>query len=185
MCCLNQVISLSTVSVGVGVGGTTPMLACGQSLLDVFVRPEVNVVDYESKSTGITAADLHSVDSVDFRWLQQHISNLKMNKIIVGHNLWQDLSVLGVTHPAVFTRDVGLYQPFRNAIDSRMKTLGLRRMCWELMGRRCQEGFINPTENARVSMDMYRSRSNEWEAEISSGVWACFLPPDSFSRCYS
>lgn len=52
--------------------------------------------------------------------------------------------VLGVPHPAVNTRDVGLYQPFRNALRSPNQLVRLPTLTFHLMGRRCQEGQQNP-----------------------------------------
>ena len=91
--------------------------------------------------------------------MQQHVANLLRGKIIVGYALWNDLSgvflsrvcnsatnvhgmsyaVLGVPHPAVATRDVALYQPFRNALQS-TQMIGLQTLMWRLMRRRVQEG---------------------------------------------
>lgn len=48
------------------------------------------------------------------------------------------ISVLGIPHPAVATRDVGLYQPFRNALRS-TQVVGLPTLMWQLMRRRVQE----------------------------------------------
>jgi len=52
--------------------------------------------------------------------------------------------VLGVPHPAVNTRDVALYQPFRNALRSHNQLVRLPTLTFHLMGRRCQEGQQNP-----------------------------------------
>lgn len=114
-------------------------------------------------------------------------------------------SVLGIRHPAVATRDVALYQPFRNALRSPNHVVGLQTLMWHLMRRRVQENHVCPVrpsplcsrggtgvlrkwcgqlENARASLDLYRSYSNEWEGAISTGQWPSHLPPSTFSRCY-
>jgi RNA exonuclease 4 len=157
-------------------------------------------------------------------------------KIIVGHSLWNDLSgtylstgpksfrltflviyvafsVLGIPHPAVATRDVALYVPFRNALSSPNQIIGLQTLMWHLMSRRIQDQQQNPVstsrtarngvhrhthvqiadstprsllqlENARAALDLYRSHSTEWESAVSSGNWPSALPPSTFSRCY-
>ncbi|KAF7347898.1 hypothetical protein MVEN_01547700 [Mycena venus] len=187
-----NIIALSTVCVGVGPGGTTSMLARivvvnfhGELLLDKFVRPTMEVVDFREATTGIKNWQLFSKEAVAFNVLQQYVATLMRGKIVVGHGIWNDLSVLGIPHPAVGTRDVALYQPFRNALRSPHQIVGLQTLCWQLMRRRCQEGLIDPSENARAAMDLYRSHSKEWEASISKGNWPSCLPPSTFSRCYS
>jgi len=108
--------------------------------------------------------------------------------------------VLGLPHPAVNTRDVALYLPFRNSLNSGNHVPGLQTLAQRFLGRNCQQGHIEPvsmtrrgyriadsscyqTENARVCMDLYRS-DPEWEASVARGNWACALPPSTFSRCY-
>ncbi|KAJ7244719.1 hypothetical protein B0H12DRAFT_797942 [Mycena haematopus] len=186
-----NIIALSTVCVGVGPGGTTSMLARivvvnfhGEPLLDKFVLPTMQVVDYREATTGIKSWQLFSKEAMPFNVLQQYMANLMRGKIIVGHGIWNDLSVLGIPHPAVATRDVALYQPFRNALRSPQQVVGLQTLCWQFMRRRCQEGLIDPSENARAAMDLYRSHSKEWEATIAKGNWPSCLPPSTFSRCY-
>ncbi|KAL4069675.1 hypothetical protein V8B97DRAFT_613109 [Scleroderma yunnanense] len=187
----DQILSLSCTNVGVGPGGTTSMLARvavvdykGNIVLDTFVSPTMEVGDYRTTTTGIEPAHLLSADTPSFERVQQHVADLIKGKVIVGHSLWNDLSVLGIPHPAVATRDVALYQPFRNALRSPTQVVGLQTLMWHLMCRRCQDGHLHPVENARAALDLYRSVAVEWEGEISAGVWPCFLPPSTFSRCY-
>jgi hypothetical protein len=52
--------------------------------------------------------------------------------------------VLGIPHAAVNTRDVALYQPFRNALKLPGQLVRLPTLTFHLMGRRCQEGQQNP-----------------------------------------
>ncbi|KAJ7934362.1 hypothetical protein B0H13DRAFT_1591600, partial [Mycena leptocephala] len=122
-------------------------------------------------------------DAVPFEVVQQTVANMIRGKIIVGYKLWDDLSVLGTPHPARATRDVALYLPFINAMNNLGKRISLANLIWHLMRRRCQEGRINPIENARAAMDLYRSAPG-WEVSISRGDWACRLPPSSFSAFY-
>lgn len=163
------------------------------------------MTDYRSVTTGISESDLYSgscvthlnvpsfttvdvfcflADAWAFNVVQQYVANLIKGKVLVGHGIWNDLSVLGIPHPAVSTRDVALYQPFRNALRSPHQIIGLQTLAWQLLCRRCQEGQLHPLENARVALDLYRSHADEWESAISKNNWPCALPPSTFSRCY-
>ncbi|KAJ7937550.1 hypothetical protein B0H13DRAFT_1588483 [Mycena leptocephala] len=181
-----DIVSLATKCVGVGPGGTTSMLARqlstqiqGECLLDTFVRPTMPVTDHR----GIQPWQLTSHDAVPFEVVQQTVANMIREKIIVGYKLWDDPSVLGTPHPARATRDVALYLPSINAMNDLGKRISLANLIWHLMRRRCQEGRIDPIENARAAMDLYRSAPG-WEVSISRGDWACRLPPSSFSAFY-
>jgi len=156
----------------------------GVPLLECYVVPTMAVTDHRTSTTGITAAHLCSAGAAKFSDVQREVAELIKDKVVVGHSLWNDLSVLGIPHPAVNTRDVGLYQPFRNALRSSNQLVRLPTLTFHLMGRKCQEGQQNPMENARAALDLYRSHANEWENAIREGQWPSALPPSTFSRCY-
>ena len=104
-----------------------------------------------------------SADTPTFTQVQQLVVDLIKGKVLVGHSLWNDLSgehrfhprpllpsfvlVLGIPHPAVATRDVALYQPFRNALRSPNQVIGLQTLMWHLMYRRCQDGQLHPVSS--------------------------------------
>ncbi|TFK57027.1 hypothetical protein OE88DRAFT_85068 [Heliocybe sulcata] len=161
----------------------------GQVVLDTFVAPSpaTPVADYRSASTGIKQDDLQHAPS--FTVVQARVAQIIQNRILVGHSLWNDLSVLGIPHPAVNTRDVALYQPYRNALRVQgagpNQIIGLKTLMWHFMRRRCGDQYIDPLENARAAMDLYRSGSQEWEVAVNGGHWPCALPPSTFSRCYT
>ncbi|KAJ3572515.1 hypothetical protein NP233_g3029 [Leucocoprinus birnbaumii] len=209
-------VSLSCLCVGVGPGGTTSMLAydalflsklilawtlfysvlCsrvavvswfGNVQFESFVSPGTHVVtDYRTSITGITEQHLNSSEAQPFNAVQQRVSELIKGKVLIGHCLWNDLSVLGIPHPAVDTRDVALYMPFRNGLKAQ-QMVGLPTLMWNLMTREIQQAgeHIHPVENARAVMDLYRSYNGPWESAIDKGNWPCILPPSTFSRCYT
>ncbi|KAJ3750513.1 ribonuclease H-like domain-containing protein [Lentinula detonsa] len=186
-----QFYAISCINVGVGPGGTTSMLARiaivdyrGNTIVDTYVAPTMKVTEYRTATTGIEPAHLSSRNAVAFNTVQQHVANIIKGHVLVGHSIWNDLSVLGIPHPAVDTRDVALYQPFRNALRSPNHIVGLQTLSWQLMCRRCQESEQNPLENARAALDLYRSDAVNWEDAIRHGSWPCALPPSTFSRCY-
>ncbi|TDL13267.1 hypothetical protein BD410DRAFT_735571, partial [Rickenella mellea] len=123
--------------------------------------------------------------AMHFSEAQVRVANHIRGKVIIGHALWQDLSVLGIAHPAIDTRDVALYQPFLNALRSPNQIIGLQTLMWHMMRRRIQDGPHNSFENATAALDLYRSHSRAWELAIVSKQWPCSLPPNNFSRCYS
>ncbi|PCH33878.1 hypothetical protein WOLCODRAFT_63710 [Wolfiporia cocos MD-104 SS10] len=184
-------LGISCLCVGCGPGGSTSMLARvaivdyqGQTVFHTNVQPTMPVSDYRTGTTGIEAAHLDPGTAMPFTEVQQQVAALLKEKIIVGHSLWHDLSVLGIPHPAVATRDAALYQPFRNALHMQNQIIRLQTLMWHLMRRRVQEGHIDALENARAAMDLYRSHATEWEGAISRGQWPTVLPPSTFSRCY-
>ncbi|GJE99633.1 ribonuclease H-like protein [Phanerochaete sordida] len=188
----DQIHAISCAVVGIGASGDTHMVARvsivdykGNVIYDHFVQPTNAVADHRTNTTGITAANLRPEHgALPFATVQQQVAAVIRGKVIVGHSLWMDLSVLGIPHPAVNTRDVGLYQPFRNSLQI-TQLAGLATLTWRLMRRRIQDnGLLCPLENARAALDLYRSHASEWEKAVSDGHWPAHLPPSTFSRCY-
>ena len=154
----SQYIAIACTTVGCGPGGNTHMLARvvlvdfrGQSLYDKYVAPTMPVDDYRTERTGLLAA--HLANATPFPDVQQEVGAiLRSGKILVGHALWEDLSVLGIPHAAVATRDVALYAPFRTALAAD-NILGLQTLVGHLMGRRVQEQQLNPVRTRPLLTD--------------------------------
>ena len=117
-----------------------------------------------------------STDAYSFDDTQSPVASLLANKIIIGHALWNDLSgaslppllylplipylapssfffpsphanprlVLGLPYPAVL-----LYRPFRNALRSNDRLIGLQTLMWHLVNLRVQNGRIVPVRCIR------------------------------------
>jgi hypothetical protein len=89
--------------------------------------------------------------------------------------------------------------------------IGLPTLMWHLMHRKVQGEHVDPVstcvppskplpirseliprnhsfvlqlENARATMDLYRSAEEELERSVKAGEWQFFLPPGNFARCY-
>lgn len=81
-----------------------------------------------------------------FRWVTRGIVFQESVAIALNRRFicYYYFLVLGIPHPAVNTRDVALYQPFRNALKTPNQLVRLPTLTFHLMGRRCQEGQQNP-----------------------------------------
>ncbi|KAF8529499.1 hypothetical protein JB92DRAFT_2696284 [Gautieria morchelliformis] len=191
---VSRFVTLSTLCVGTGTGGSTNMLARvtitdfqGQTLMDTYVLPTMPVVDYRTASTGIDANALSANSACNFSKAQRYVAELIRGRIVIGYCLWSYVSfylVLGITHPAAMTRDVALFMPFRAAIGKPKQMFGLPTLMHHLMRRQIQMGRLDSLENGRAALDLYRSHSVCWEAAMLAGQWPCALPPSTFSRCY-
>ncbi|KAH7104316.1 hypothetical protein BKA62DRAFT_827873 [Auriculariales sp. MPI-PUGE-AT-0066] len=187
----NRVVSISCVCVGIGDGGTTPMLAriaivdmLGQPVYAEYVKPVAPITTLRTDCTGILPANLTSSTAKSFSQVQREVSAILANKIVVGHKLWLCLSVLGIAHPALSTRDVALYLPFRNTLRQPNHLFELAELLQGLMLRSLSP-IEEPIEYARAAMDLYRSAAKTWEASLASRTWPCPLPPDAYSRSYT
>ncbi|CAE6530216.1 unnamed protein product [Rhizoctonia solani] len=156
---------LSCLAVGAGAGGSVNMVAkvvvvdyWGNEMLDTYVRPTEPVIDYRTTHTGIEEKDLSDRNprALPFDIVQAKVTDLISGYTVVGYSLWNDLSVLGISHLAINTRDVGLYLPFRATLKVQ-STPGLSTLVWTFMMRHIECTLPDPAENARACMDLFRS----------------------------
>ncbi|KAF9020290.1 hypothetical protein BDZ89DRAFT_958506 [Hymenopellis radicata] len=203
-------VGISCKTVGIGPDGTVKMLAYvtilvnsrGQRILERYVEPTWQpVTKYDTERTGIEAHHLiggersssicaysHGGQAKPFDEVQQEVSNAIRGRTLVGHSLWRSLSVLGIRHPVVDTRDVALYVPFRNTLNNPSAgrlIIGLRSLVQDLLERQMPPGIISTHDSARYAMELYRLDCTQWELHISNGIPPCALPPSSFSTCYT
>ncbi|KZT06366.1 uncharacterized protein LAESUDRAFT_737079 [Laetiporus sulphureus 93-53] len=156
----------------------------GNILLDTFVRPTQPVSDYRTPETGLQPLTLALAPT--FIDVQRQVAALIKDKVIIGYSLWQFLSVLGLAHPAIDTRDVALFMPFRRSLGSKPSvTLPLVTLINRLMGRHIGLHGEFPVEHARAALDLFRSCEHTWEEIIETGAWPCALPPTAYANCFT
>ncbi|EIM82418.1 uncharacterized protein STEHIDRAFT_114336 [Stereum hirsutum FP-91666 SS1] len=146
----------------------------GRTIIDCWVKPyNCRVVnDYETltERTGIDPYHFLSPSAWTLEDIQPLIVMAVTNKRIVGHQLWRDFNVLGLKHAKEATRDVALYQPFRDKINNVSQAnhmLGLPMLYHRICGGHCQFPVVRPLENALVALQLYRSVDAEWESAMS------------------
>ena len=115
-----RVISLDCEMVGTTQGAELAKItlvdaATSEVLLDTFVRPEGEVVDLRTATSGVTAKDLKNA-AYSFRELQTMLLSqyIFRDTVLLGHGLKNDLDVLRLSHPRlidtgrIFDHPVGI-----------------------------------------------------------------------------
>lgn len=77
--------------------------ASGNVLYDSFVAQKEPVTDYRTWVSGVTAE--HLVAAPDISQVQKEVTELLSGRVLVGHGLKKDLSVLMLSHPRRSIRD--------------------------------------------------------------------------------
>ncbi|KAI0343939.1 hypothetical protein BDW22DRAFT_1419045 [Trametopsis cervina] len=156
----------------------------GFVVYDTYVRPTQPVSDYRAAQTGLTPYTL--ARAPPFPEVQQRVANLLRDKLLVGYALWEFLSVMGLSHPAIDTRDVALFLPFRRSLRVRAThVVPLVALVNQLLARNIGLHGEHPVEHARAAMDLFRSCEKVWEGIVASGSWPCALPPDAYANCFN
>ncbi|XP_058798224.1 RNA exonuclease 4 [Phymastichus coffea] len=165
---LTRAVALDCEMVGIG-DGTDSMLARvsivnrnGICIYDKYVKPTEEIVDYRTPVSGIRPH--HLTNGEDFKKIQKEVSEILKGRILVGHGLHNDLSVLFLTHPKRSQRDTSRYKLFRKITLG--NTPSLKKLASELLGVDVQSGEHNSIEDARTAMQIYQLFRKKWENEI-------------------
>lgn len=164
---LTKHIAMDCEMVGIG-DGTDSMIArvsivnrYGNCIYDKYVKPTEEIVDYRTAVSGIRPEHLR--DGEDFQVVQKEVADILKGRVLIGHALKHDLSVLYLSHPRKFWRDTSRYKPFRQL--SKGNTPSLKKLAHELLGREIQVGEHSSVEDARAAMHLYMLYKNMWETE--------------------
>ncbi|GAA5981238.1 hypothetical protein JCM10908_004034 [Rhodotorula pacifica] len=161
-----QYLAMDCEMVGVGPEGIESTLARvsivnyhGCTILDRFVRPREKVTDYRTWVSGVREEDLKNAPS--FADVQKEVSALLDDRILVGHALSNDTTVLLLSHPRHMTRDTSKYSPLQGL--ARTKRPGLKTLAKLVLGVDIQSGEHSSIIDARATMAIYRSQKAAWE----------------------
>ncbi|XP_045456158.1 RNA exonuclease 4-like [Melitaea cinxia] len=167
---ITKFLAMDCEMVGIGDQGNDHMLArvsivnkFGDCVYDKFVKPREEVVDYRTSISGIRKEDL--INGEDFATVQKEVSELLKGKILVGHSLKNDLSVLFLSHPKNNIRDTSRYKPFRTITKG--STPSLKRLAKEILGIDIQHGEHSSVEDAKAVMQLYCTVARSWERDLS------------------
>ncbi|XP_053663945.1 RNA exonuclease 4-like [Anopheles marshallii] len=160
-------IALDCEMVGIGADGKEHMLArvsivnerC-EVVIDRYVKPQETVTDYRTEISGIRPE--HIAHGVEFQEMREVVRQIIHGKILVGHGLYNDLSVLNLRHPKYNIRDTARYRPIAKKAGS-FGTPSLRSITYALLGEEIQDGSHDSVEDARAAMKIYLQFQKDWE----------------------
>ncbi|WVQ81837.1 hypothetical protein IAT38_003964 [Cryptococcus sp. DSM 104549] len=142
----------------------------------VFSHPD-NVVDYITNKSGITAEKL--VGAPTYETVQPQIVEVLKGKIVVGHTLFNDFTVIQHRHPYEEMRDTALYYPLRKMVGVRQEGVwpGLKTLAEKVLGKEIhKEGEAHdPVVDARTTMEIFMTVREAYEDSLFQGkdVVAC------------
>ncbi|XP_004763834.2 apoptosis-enhancing nuclease isoform X1 [Mustela putorius furo] len=176
----SKCVAIDCEMVGTGPRGRVSELArCsvvsyhGDVLYDKYVRPEMPIVDYRTRWSGITRQ--HMRKAIPFQVAQKEILKLLKGKVVVGHALHNDFQALKYVHPRSQTRDTTyvpslLQQP---GLHTRTR-VSLKDLALQLLHKKIQVGQHghSSVEDATTAMELYRLVEAQWEQRQAGS-----LPP--------
>lgn len=128
----------------------------GHVILDSYVAPQGKVTDYRTRWSGIRPEDIANAPS--FKSVQQKVAKIVNGRIIVGHAVHNDFSVLNINHPPEKVRDTSHY--FRNLFQG--TTPSLRKLSEIVLGIIIQKGEHDSVQDAQATMKLYVVERDKW-----------------------
>jgi RNA exonuclease 4 len=171
----SQFVALDCEMVGIGPGGYESSLArvtvinwFGQVLLDAYVKQSQPVRDYRTFVSGITEQDLKDA-TLSLQECRAMVFQLLQNRILVGHALKNDLTVLGIAHPWWLLRDTAKYEPFMKVRCGHNDGVLWPRKLKDLVQEKLDQEIQvygrphSPYEDALGALNLYKSVQAHWE----------------------
>ncbi|NXF86215.1 AEN nuclease, partial [Eubucco bourcierii] len=176
----SKYVAIDCEMVGTGPQGRLSELArCsvvsyeGDVIYDKYVQPELPIVDYRTRWSGITRQ--HMKRAIPFKTAQAEILKILKDKIVVGHAIHNDFQALKYFHPKDRTRDTSQIPVLKQRVGLPVKaSVSLKSLARHLLHKKIQAGCKghSSVEDAQTAMELYRLVEVQWETEL-----ACSLPP--------
>ncbi|KAM7039850.1 apoptosis-enhancing nuclease isoform 2-T2 [Acridotheres tristis] len=173
-------VAIDCEMVGTGPQGKLSELArCsvvnyeGDVIYDKYVRPELPIVDYRTRWSGITKQ--HMKNAIPFKAAQAEILKILKDKIVVGHAIHNDFQALKYFHPKDRTRDTSQSPVLKKKAGLPIRAnVSLKNLARHLLHKKIQGGCQghSSVEDAQTAMELYRLVEVQWEKELAHS-----LPP--------
>ncbi|MES1904671.1 MAG: REX4, RNA exonuclease 4, partial [Paramarteilia canceri] len=151
-------IAIDCEMVGSGTKGRNSMLARvsivdedDKILYDSFVRPTETITDYRTRYSGVKPSSMDRAKS--FSRVQKKVATIIEGRILVGHDISNDLRILNLKHPSHLTRDTSQYEKFKNLNNGSKPSL--KFLTSELLDREIQNGPHSSIEDAKATINLY------------------------------
>ncbi|XP_052860666.1 RNA exonuclease 4-like [Anopheles cruzii] len=167
---LTNRVALDCEMVGVGIDGKEHMLARvsvvnehGDVLVDCYVKPQQIVKDYRTRISGVSPELIEA--GFEFAAVRELVRKLIYGRILVGHALKNDLTVLKLGHPKHNIRDTSRYKPITKKVFAQ-GTPSLKSLTKHLLKVDIQNGTHDSVEDARAAMNIYLLFEQSWEKSV-------------------
>ncbi|XP_057581173.1 apoptosis-enhancing nuclease [Hippopotamus amphibius kiboko] len=174
----SKCVAIDCEMVGTGPRGRVSELArCsvvsyyGEVLYDKYIRPEMPIVDYRTRWSGITRQ--HMRKAIPFQVAQKEILKLLKGKLLVGHALHNDFQALKYVHPRGQTRDTTYVPNLLSQPGLHTRTrVSLKDLALQLLHKKIQVGQHghSSVEDAVTAMELYRLVEVQWEQQEAGSL---------------
>lgn len=165
---VGKYVAVDCEMVGVGPGGHESALARismvdfhGRQIYDSYVKPKERVTDWRTHVSGVSQREMRFAR--DFGDVQGEVCDIIAGRILIGHDIKHDLDALKLSHPPRDIRDTAKHQVFKKYGHGRKPALKV--LASELLSVEIQDGAHSSTEDARVTMLLFRKYKSSFDID--------------------
>ncbi|CAD8162033.1 unnamed protein product [Paramecium octaurelia] len=125
-------------------------------VLDVLVKPQTKILDYNTKYSGITEDMLSNVTVTLVEAQKMVKSILDEDSILIGHSLENDLNALQIIHHKCVDTSV-LYMTESN------RKLSLKNLAYKYLNLTIQKDTHDSNEDAKIALSLAKLRIEIWD----------------------
>lgn len=173
-------VAIDCEMVGVGPEKKSALARCsiinydGNVVFDNFIKPEEEITDYRTQWSGIRPSDM--AKAIPFRKARRQARRLLKGRVLVGHSLQSDLTVLQLKHPHHCMRDTAKFIPLRAMAGlPTYTTPALKTLTRNVLKTEIQTSEHCSIEDARASLSLYKCCESEWENEWEESKSTSYL----------
>ncbi|KAH3671820.1 hypothetical protein WICMUC_004538 [Wickerhamomyces mucosus] len=123
----------------------------GAVLIDEYVKPEEEIIDYLTRYSGITEELLRDVSTTLGDIQSKVLSIVSSDDFLIGHSLENDLKVLKIRHPKIVDTALVFEHPKGPPFKSSLKYL-----TQSFLGRTIQDGSHDSVTDAQSCLDLVK-----------------------------
>ena len=165
---IGKYVAMDCEMVGIGPGGYESALARvsvvdfhGRQIYDSYVKQREKVTDWRSAVSGVSQKEMRFAR--DFDLVQRECFDILKDRVLVGHDVKHDLDALQLSHSPRDIRDTAKYPGFKRFGSGRKPAL--RVLARELLNVNIQDGPHSSTEDARVTMLLFRKHKSGFDVD--------------------
>lgn len=152
----------------------------GDQIYDSYVRPKEQVTDWRTAVSGILPK--HMVEARSLEEVQEDVTKILQDRVLVGHAIRNDLDALLLSHPKRDIRDTARHAPYRKLAGGSSPRLKI--LASELLGLEIQTGEHSSVEDARACMLLFRREKDAFEQDHAK-KWPTQMPRQSETPSHS
>lgn len=128
-----------------------------EELFESYIRPCSKIVDYRTHVSGITYG--HIKKAPMWEGVKYQVEKILVRKCVVGHTLWKDLEVMGMSKWSGFKTviDISKYSQYQE----NGKLQSLKRLALVFLEKEIQTGAHSSLQDAKATMSLFLLRKQK------------------------